>query len=139
MIVPPLHGGGKGLNLLGSMLARMDTSSVLFSIYYLSSTNVSCPSNRECSPQSNIVESTRREASAAAPSRVSSVLVAGAGVSGSSPLVGSLFFLQNAKEQEALNTITRGFVSSTSAVNSIQKPRPLPWRATSVGGTLQVV
>jgi len=75
MIAPPLHGGGQGLNLLGSKLARMDTSSVLYSIYQLSSANVSCCSNRERSPHRSIVESVRREASSAAPSGVSSARV----------------------------------------------------------------
>jgi hypothetical protein len=37
--------------------------------------------------------------------------------SGSSPLVGSSFFLQNPRNQEAPNVGVGGFVSSTSAVD----------------------
>src|SRR5215216_1230416 len=44
-------------------------------------------------------------------------LVAGAGVSGSSPLVGSLFYLQILQKDEDLGVRVGGFVSSTSAVD----------------------
>jgi hypothetical protein len=44
-------------------------------------------------------------------------LVAGAGVSGSSPLVGSPFYLQNPQKQKAFDQNIGDFVSSTSAVD----------------------
>ena len=45
-------------------------------------------------------------------------------VGGSSPLVGSLFFLQIPTKAEALTREMPGRVSSTSAVDSIPKPHP---------------
>src|SRR5829696_7245524 len=53
-----------------------------------------------------------------------SKLVAGAGVSGSTPLLGSPFCLQKLQKQNALDVHDGGFVSSTSAVESILGLRP---------------
>jgi hypothetical protein len=62
-------------------------------------------------------------------------LVAGDEVSGSSPLVGSLFFLQILQKQEAPDINIGGFGRSRAAVDSSSKPRPLLWLTTSVCGT----
>ena len=53
---------------------------------------------------------------------LSVLLVAGAGASGSSPLVGSPFCLQNPQKRKAPDVLARGFVSSTSAVAN---PKPI--------------
>jgi hypothetical protein len=47
-------------------------------------------------------------------------------VSGSSPLVGSLLYLQNPQKQKASDQNIGGFVSSTSAVDSYPKARSEP-------------